>query len=151
MEPARRGTNHWIINIRQLIHRSGEENRHCLRVKPDWTIERVKRAIAKNFFIPVEQQRLLFQHKRLQDRMTLEECGLRNNATIQLVSNRVNLVARAEGAFPFREPDSMNFINLVLPDAPWMPVGQSTAPEFQPANLHISAFLPVKGIIERGV
>jgi len=99
----------------------------------------VKRCIATYLSIPVEQQRLLYQHKRLQDRMTLEECGLGNNATIQLVSNRFNFVARAEGAFQFREPEPMDFNNLVLPDAPWIRVAQNNAPEFPPANPHLAA------------
>lgn len=90
MQPLERSKNteFQYLNIRQLISRN-EETTHHLKVKPDWTIERVKRLISALFSIPVDQQRLLFKQKRLADDKTLEDCEIGNNATIQLVPNRV--------------------------------------------------------------
>lgn len=81
-------TDNYSLQIKHLIE-AGEVKTYYLRnVSPDSTIKKLKRIIALLYRVPVEDQRLLYKTKRLQDDFTLVDYEIGNNATIHLVFNR---------------------------------------------------------------
>ncbi|XP_031619141.1 ubiquitin-like [Contarinia nasturtii] len=58
-----------------------------LKMKPvlSDTVKMLKRKIRKIEGIPVDQQRLIFGEKQLEDDATLAECGIQSGSTIHLV------------------------------------------------------------------
>lgn len=54
-------------------------------VEPSETIERIKQAIQVMNHTPIEQQRLVFAGRQLEDDRTLSDCGIHTECTLHLV------------------------------------------------------------------
>ncbi|MCE5316199.1 MAG: hypothetical protein LLG04_02395 [Parachlamydia sp.] len=124
------------LTIRHLIKNglySEVKTYHLQHVKPDCTVERLKRIIAQRFAIPVDQQRLLYKTKPLQDRATLEDCGIGNNAIVQLLLNHHFPRPAVE---PQRAPFSFDPPSAMLHDV--LPIDQVAAPEHQVVDFSMS-------------
>ena len=62
-----------------------EQRKISLELFRSTRVNKVKEMIKERAEIPVDQQRLIFNHKQLEDHQTLEQCGVEDGATINLV------------------------------------------------------------------
>jgi hypothetical protein len=60
-------------------------HRITIACTPDETVEDLKQHIQDKDGIPIDQQRLIFSGKQLEDARELRNCGLSNGCTVHLV------------------------------------------------------------------
>lgn len=74
-----------IVSGGQFLVRSVTGNVLHFSLDQDMTVEQLKQKIFEAQGLAVDQQRLIFNAKQLEDQMTLGQCGVGNDATIHLV------------------------------------------------------------------
>jgi len=86
MQPSNRQRKHGVYPDSQTEGQlEGRLSQTVIEIDPMETVEQVKKRLQEKHGFPVEQQRLIFGGKQLDDTKTVMECQIAQDSTLHLV------------------------------------------------------------------